>query len=147
MESEKYIGPKRVIGITKEDVLTPGGNKVVTVIYDGDYKEIMPLKSYELLVSPTPIQDLRAIQNIKINTILSELLKIVAEYDLKDSEVVPLCQALGNSLNESFNRAANYLWSKDDKRYVAGYDMTRERSILEADIILRSINSDGEKAR
>jgi len=137
--SQRFIGPRLVIGASiDETVKTHGGAEVVWVHYDGVHKEIMPKLAYELLVTeaPTDYNDLR---KRKIGEMILGILAFLAERDLKAGEIESLKTSLENELFNSFNRATHFLWSKDDAAFTPGYNVVMDRSLLEADIIIKSI--------
>jgi len=141
METEKFIGPKKVVSLVKENIKTNGGNEIVTVLYNGGGKEIMPLNAYNILATEKAT-DYTELRNRKINDLVLKTLSILAEHDIKSGEVDYFNLMLGNEILNSFNRATNFLWSKDDKSFVPGVNVLLDKSLLEADIIIRNISKD-----
>lgn len=138
-EIEQFIGPKKVIGLIKESLKTNGGNEIVTVLYDGGSKEIMPLVSFDVLKTEKA-SDYTDLRKRKINDLTLKILTVVAEHDLKAGEVDELNRSIGMEILNSFNKAGHYLWTKDDKSFTPGINTILERSLLEADIIIKGIN-------
>lgn len=143
MEKEQFIGPKKVVGLVKENIKTNGGNEIVTVLYEGGNKEIMSLKAFDILVTEKAI-DYTELRKKKINDLTLKILAIIAEYDLKAGEIDELNRAIGMELFNGFNRATHFLWSKDDKSFVPGTNVILDKSLLEADIVIRNISKDAE---
>lgn len=115
METEKYVGPRRVVMVSVEELKTYGGNDVVKVVYDGGYSEIMPKRTFEIVATTEP-KDFNFVRDTKFAvlykelypiisavvavtgedievkkaarlTMLQECLAAVSEIDLKDSEI------------------------------------------------------------
>lgn len=173
-----YVGPRGVDHVVIDEMKTYSGQDIVEVHYDGGYKELMTKKSYELVSSPEP-SDFTMVRNKKLNAISAELfplianfiallakpadeikkarteflqatIAVIAEYDLKVSEIEALLnpiaaeiQSLVNiissELDNTFNRATNYLWTKDDSQFIPGTNMMMERTLLEATKINKTI--------
>lgn len=136
---QQFIGPRRVIGVSvEESLLTNGGAEIVKVLYDGGHSEVMPAKSFAILVTNEPT-DWTQLSQRRIADLTRKVLMVLAEHDLKAGEIANLTASVGNELHNSFNRATNYLWTKDDGLFTPGYNVVLDRSLLEADIIIKSI--------
>jgi hypothetical protein len=81
---------------------------------------------------------------------IQDCLAVFSEYDLKVSEVSPLLDpvfsevniiinALANELDNYFNRATNFLWTRDDAQFVPGVNIMNERTMIEAKKISETI--------
>lgn len=143
-EKKQFVGPRAVDYVTITEVKTPAGNEVVEISYAGGFKEIMPKISFEELVTEAPT-DWNALFATKMNILVRELIKVVVERDFKAVEIANLKISLENALNDSFNRATHYLWTKDDASFTPGYNVVLDRSLLEADQIIKEINNEPKK--
>lgn len=136
---EKFIGAKRVEFVVDEDtVKTPAGNPVVRVHFADKSVELMPKSSYELVVS-TAASDANILREIKLMDLTKQILKVIAENDLKLGEIDDLNRRIGAALFENANRATNFLWTKDDKTFVPGFNCVLEQSVLDVEEILKTI--------
>jgi hypothetical protein len=140
MDSEKnrFVGPRKVMALVSDVAKTSLGNDIIAIMYEGGAKEIMTLKAFEALVTPEAT-DFTDVSKRRINLLVIEFLKIIAELDLKSGEVETLCRGLSNELMNSMNRASNFLWTGNDEQFVPGYDIMMDRSLLEADLIIKKI--------
>lgn len=178
MQTKKYIGPRGVDSVVIEEMKTYSGAEVVTVHYDGGYKELMTKKTFELVASEEP-SDYTAVRNKKFDAMSVEFYKLLGdyflaistdptnkkdarhsflekamsminEYDIKVAEIEPFLNAfiaestsavnaVGYEIDNAFNRATNYLWTKDDAQFVPGTNMMMERTLLESKRITSEI--------
>ena len=143
MEKIQYIGVNKIIGVTVlEDVKTPGGAEMVKVFYENNsFSEIMPKKSFEILVSDA-IEDTTISTDKKIKAMTFEILQIVGEYDINVNEINILIREIGNQIALNIDRAMNYLWTKDDSTFIPGINPAGKNTLLEAKTILNSIIND-----
>jgi len=140
MQTEKFIGPRRVDVVVELENKTHAGNDVVKVVYDGGFSEVMPKSEYEFLIEEKAT-DYTQLRKKKLGRIMKEILELVAEHDLKAQDIEALKSGLENELYNSFNRATNYLWTKDDKLFTPGTNVVLERSLLEAELVLKEIKN------
>lgn len=135
----KFIGPRKIINVEFDEAIkTPQGSEVFKVTFDGGYSEIFPKKALSVLMTDKPI-DFSQLRDLKFKYLLPELLSVVAEYDLKNQEVKHLCMSLADELENSWMRATNFLWTKDDGQFVPNSEVLSNRSLLEAEKILKTI--------
>ena len=141
VEAERFIGPRKVEMAIATDYKTHAGNDVVEIRYAGGYRELMPKSEFEFLLTdkPTDWNDLR---KRKLGRITKGLLAVLAEHDVKAQDIEAIKQSLETELYNSFNRVTHYLWTKDDKSFIPGNNVVMERSLLEADIVIKSIPTD-----
>lgn len=178
MTTEQYIGPRKVLTVAVDTVKTFGNNEVVVVHYDGGDKELMPKKTFELVVTDVPsdyttvrtkkFTELRKVlypiiaecvavtgesddvKKAKRTEMLQKVLAAISEVDIKDSEMQPFfdqvlveCNGIINAilfeLSTAMSRAINFLWTKDDTRFVPGTDVMNDRTYLEAKKIVEDV--------
>lgn len=134
----QFIGQRKVSHVVAEEFKTNGGKNTVTVHYEGGYSEFMPMSSFEFLVTPEPT-DFTALGKRKHKVILEQLLAVLAEHDLKGGEIEMITKGLDNELFNAFNKATHLLWTNgDSNNFTPGSNTVLERSLLEADRVIKS---------
>jgi len=129
--------------------------------FESLFKEIYPLVGKHFL---TYGDDMTVEQKAESRKeILKEMITLVCEYDLTVTEIENVLQtliseannlfsALGYQIDNAYDRASNYLWSKDDTTFVPGYDQSNDLTLIQAKVVLDSIpqpqvtepNNDGQ---
>jgi len=143
-EKKQYIGKKQVIGfVIQEEFKTPMGGEIVEVLYLDSNKELMPKKTFNLIVTDKESND-SEVAKTKFRPMVQEILAVVADYDIKFFELEYLTTMIKNSILENINRANNYLWRKDDASHIAGYDMLNDITFLDVQNILKQIPKKNE---
>ncbi len=146
-EVGRFVGPRKVVvAVVEKDIKTNGGNDVVNVTFEGGYTQMMPKSSFETVVSEAPT-DYNVLQGAKLAPLTLEILEVIAEHDLTAGDIEALKQSIERELYNSFNRATHYLWTKDDKSFIPGNNVVMERSLLEADVIIKSIKPNAEDTK
>lgn len=134
----QFIGPRKVSHVVAEEFKTFGGKDTVTVHYEGGFSEFMPKASFEALVTPEAT-DFTLLGKSKHAIIVRELLKVLAEHDVKAGEIEMIVKSLSNELFNSFNKATHLLWTKGDtNNFTPGSNTVLDRSLLEADRVIKS---------
>jgi hypothetical protein len=75
--------------------------------------------------------------------LLQKSLSVISEWDIKlseaeamfnaiDGEIAGLLNAIDYEVSGVFNRATNFLWTRDDSGFVPGVNVMSDRTILEA---------------
>lgn len=141
---DRYIGPFKVIGITKLDVKTPRGSEVVKVLYENRPAEIMPLASFELVVTPEPT-DLTNLQRRRFDVLIPKIVEELAEMDVRMFELPGLLNKVHETVTDHFERASSYLWTGDDRNWTHGMNFMNNRTIIETHKVLLEMegNNDG----
>lgn len=136
---EQYIGPNKVLGLVKQDFQTPSGKDVVEVQYEGAHTpELMSQMAFNLLVTEKP-SDYNDLRDRKFRQMIPGILTLITEWDLKSIELKPLLQQIGDNCQDAMERASNYLWTKDDRTWIPGMSFLNERTLLEAERVLKLI--------
>lgn len=138
-----WIGSDKISIVAESDLKTPMGSDVVEVTFDNGKVTTMPKKTYEIIVTDVA-SDASIVQRSKFNQMVPALKAVLCEYDIKVSEIKPLLEELGASIDNNFSRAVNYALTKDDSVWIPNSNPLYDRSILEADAIIRSIPSENE---
>jgi hypothetical protein len=136
---EQYFGEKQVQSLVKEDVKTYSGKDILTVVYVDGSKELMSQASFDALVTDEK-SDATNLQKRKFTFLVLKIAETLSEYDVKFGEIGQLMHLAGENLIAAANRASHYLWTKDSVPFIPdGNDAINNRSLLEADLIIRSI--------
>lgn len=145
---QNFIGPNQIFGIVQEEQRTPGGKEIVKVVYEGGKlsPETMPLATFEILVSEAP-HDYNWLREKRYKKLLEEMTALCLETDVRYSDIKHLATKFAEKLDSAFERATNYLWTSDDKQWIPGINSLSDRTILEADKILKQIKpNDAEQS-
>lgn len=138
---KKYIGPREVIGAQVMEYKTPKGGDVVKVIYaNADLAfEIMPLETFKATVSDVP-QTWNWLREKRTERLIDALAAECLEHDVTYADIAYLGRELEQKLKIAFNRATNFLWTKDDRQFIAGAESPLfNHSLLEAEQVLKGI--------
>jgi len=126
---DKYIGSRKVMGVTEIELKTVAENPIVEVLFENGDKKIMSKKTFDI-VATSEVSDETTVSNKKLDAIISGCLAVIEEFDADVMEWNKITIRLYDSLNENLNRATNLLWYKDDKRFVPGVDSLNNVSLL-----------------
>lgn len=138
-ETSVYVGSNKVSSVAVVDnYKTPMGSNLVDVTYESGAIERFTKKTYELVVTDVA-SDASIVRRTKFNAMVPSIITVICEFDLKVSEMQSLLQEVANSLDNSFGRATNYVWTNDDRQYVPNSNPLFDRGVLDADRILKSI--------
>lgn len=140
----KFIGPDEVVSVEVTEDKTPKGNNVVKVFLKSGRNKIYPENVLEYVLTDT-VSDYNTLQMNKFTPVIRQFMEIVAEYDLNVGEVEPLLRNIAANIDNSFNRATNFLWSGDDGQFAAGFDPMYSVSLLQAHKIIKGIEENGTK--
>lgn len=111
---QQYIGPFKVAAVVDLQ------NGLIEITYEGNnYKRVMPKKTFELLATPAQ-STFDDMERKKFEAIKNEIIPILAAYDFQLVEFNRLIGFITSEVQNRFNRATNYAWTKDDTRYIAG---------------------------
>lgn len=144
--TEQYIGEKQVQSLVEESIKTYSGKDILTVVYVDGTKEMMSKASFEALVTDK-VSDATDLQKRKFTFLVLKVAETMAEYDIKFGEINQVMHLAGQNLIDAANRASHYLWTKDSVPFIPdGNDAINNRSLLEADLIIRSIPN-GKEAK
>lgn len=101
---EKYIGPKKVMGISEVEEKTPLKNEMIKVLFEDGTSQVMPKVRYELITTDTP-SDLTTVQN-KIRARVSAMLySTLHEYGVLMGEVNGISDAMFDLVNNGYEKA------------------------------------------
>jgi len=142
-----FLGPNEVEKIDPQEQKTPAGKPIVKVIFKGENvrSETMPLHVFNLLKTTEP-KDYNWIRETKHAQLFKDLAALCLEADVKFSDLAYVCKELCNKLQDGFERASSFLWTGDDKAWIPGFDHRSDLTLLQADAVLKKIQSDGKSA-
>ena len=138
---EAFIGPNKVSGVVILDYKTPKGAEVVKILYENPIIpfEIMPKVTFERVVS-SEAKDWNYVREKRGEGLLEELAAVCMEHDVVYGDVAHIAHNLQAKLKTAFDRATNFLWTKDDKQFIDGRPSPIDlRSLLEAEQVLKGI--------
>lgn len=135
-----YIGSDKIMVVADTDEKTPMGSDIVEVTFENGLMVKMPKKTYEIVVTDVA-SDASIVRRSKFNQMVPAIKAVICEYDIKVSEIQPLLQEIAAGIDNNFARATNYAWTHDDTLYVPNSNPLFDRSLLDADAILRSIEA------
>lgn len=137
-EKATYIGSDKVSFAATIFQKTPMGSEMVEVTFESGKKIKLTKKTYELIVTDIA-SDLSIVRRTKFNQMVPAIIAVICEYDLSVADIQPLFQEVGGSIDNSFSRATNFVWTKDDMQYVPNTNPMFNRTLLEADALIKSI--------
>jgi hypothetical protein len=141
---KQYIGPNEIFGLEKTGKTTPKGIEIVKVNYkDGMFPEEFPITTFERIVSVTP-QDYNYIREMKHKQLINDLTATIMENDIKLEDLTYVCKTVADKIQDSYERACNFLLTKNDKTWIPGVSFLSGRSVLEMEAILKTIGEDGK---
>lgn len=79
MQTQKFVGPKKVEQVVIDELKTFGKNDVVIVHYEGGTTELMPKRTFELVATEEP-SDYTAVRSKKFGELKRELYPVFGEY-------------------------------------------------------------------
>lgn len=136
-----YIGSDKVSIVAESDQKTPMGSDIVEVTFENGTKATMPKKTYELTVTDVP-SDASIVRRTKFNQLVPGIKALICEYDITVAEIQPLLQELAAGIDNNFARATNFAWTGDDSQFIPNTNPLYNRSLLEADALIRSIDAE-----
>jgi len=137
----KYFGPNLILGTEEATFKTPMGKDVVKVKFeDTNMPDInIPVKALENFVTDTKELDYTQLREKQTLIIANEIIAMILEYDVKSIDLSHLLSFTGDKCQDALERASNLLWTGDDKQWIPGMSFMNERTLLEAEQILKGI--------
>lgn len=108
----QYIAEKGIVAVVELDEKTPQGNDMVEVCFEGELKEKMPKKRFELIVTEE-VSDATTVQNRVRDSLSSLILGMFNEYGVKMGETEPIFGCIAGLVNTGFTKASDLLWGND----------------------------------
>lgn len=162
VDSLKTFGGNEVVIVHYEngdkEMMPKATFELVSTDIASDYTSVRAKKFAQLRLVLSPILaecfshngESEEVKKEKRTEMLKKALSAISEIDIKDSEVQPFFDQMLADFNSIINgvmyefstamgRAINFLWTKDDTRFVAGTDVMYDRTYLEAKKIAQEI--------
>lgn len=106
---EQYIADKKVLGVTIEEIKTPGGQEMVKVLFENQISEIMPKLRFDTIVTEK-VSDLTTVQNTIKDRVGKSLFSVMHEYGLKVGEIDGATDACTEFANEGLRKSSDILY-------------------------------------
>lgn len=142
----KYIGPDKIVGISVLEFTTPLGSAVFEVELESGQRNIYPEKAL-VAISTEEVKDHNFIRDRRIALMIGPIVDILKEYDLPAAQFGYALQCVAGSINNEFDRALNYLWTKDDSRYVPGFESANDATLLMAGRVISVIPAKADEPK
>lgn len=134
----KFIGPDKIEEVLFTEQRTPNGGVVFELRLSNGTTVIMPEKGLVAVVSDEA-KDHNHVRDARVNMMVPEIVKIIEEYDLPVTQVVHLLQSIGSAIDNRFARAMNWMWTRNDKRFVPGFSPENDATVLMAERVIGQI--------
>lgn len=88
-----------------------------------DDKRTIPCTEKALITIVTDEKkDHNHIRDSRFSVVIPQITKIIEEYNIPVGDINALLQEIGREVDSHFARATNWLWTKDDSRFVPGFN-------------------------
>lgn len=144
-EQKQFIGPRQVKTVETLEKTTPEGATLLKVTFEGDYSEVIPQEMFDATVTEIP-SDFNALAERRKKLVTGKIMGILKESNVNLSELNDIFKFVGFQSDIHFDKASNYLWTKDDNEFVPGMPVMARRTFLEAQDVIDSIPKHVEQA-
>ena len=128
----KFYGPHEI-----KDVKVHKDN-ILSVTLDDDHTIPLTEKAVVAIVTDEK-KDYNHIRESLFNVMVPEIVNVIREYDISVADINALFQEVGKDIDGRFGRATNYLWTKDDRRFVPGFSVMDSVTLLMAEEVIDNI--------
>lgn len=135
---DKYFGPSKITNIAVARIKTPSGGYVFDVMLDDKKKKMIPEAALVAVATEEP-KDHNYVRDKLASLIVPEVLKTLEEYDFNAMQVPYLLDMISLEVSNKINRAANWLWTKDDTLYAPGFNAMHDVTLLMAQSVISEI--------
>jgi len=128
----KFYGPHEIkdISVRKDNVFN------VTLADD----QTIPVTEKAIIAIVTDERkDYNHIRKALFDVMVPEIVNVIRGYDISVSDINALFQEVGKEIDGRFGRATNYLWTKDDRRFVPGFSPIDNVTLLMAEEVIDNI--------
>jgi len=144
---KKYYGSDIIVKIEKVGSFkTQSGELAVNVILEdekgGLRTELVTEWCLETF-STDKKTDATELRDGQTDHIVTRLITVLLDYDFNMSGIGKLLDEMGNRLDASMERAYNFAWNKDDKKWAPQVRVGVMRKLLEGEKIIKSIPNGG----
>lgn len=151
MDNAQYIGPFKVMGITKDEELkTPSGGEIVRVLFESGQVQLMPLKAFEALVTPEAT-DLTSLGDRKVVLVRDAVIAAIMEWDPNALELQTILQRVSGKISNIYDRASHLLFNKEvygnphDETWVPGANFSHYRTISECEAVFKKMGKEDKE--
>lgn len=137
----RFLGPDEIEAVIVTEQKTPSGGYVFEVTLKSGQKKLLTEKAIALLVTDEA-KDYNYLRDHKMFVLIPKIVEVIEEYDVPSGEIPHLIQMMSYELENRFNRALNWMWSKNDSRYVPGFDAMYDATLLMAERVIQEIPKD-----
>jgi len=131
-----YIGPDEVLSVEDSAEKTEfTGDLVLVHFVNSQFDKLMPKVVYESLVTKEPT-DMNSLHERRVSPVVNVMAIMMIRYGLTYSEILDACRKTADKMQDSFERATNFLWTKDDRNWSPGVPVLNNKSVIVADLIL-----------
>ena len=136
----KFWGPYKILKVEDLGFQTELGTAALKLHLDSDMVafDFVSQRGYDLFATDEALEP-NAFQELRFRVLTKVVLADIPEYHLHASEFESFVNKLGNSYEDSISRAANFLWTGEDKTFIPGTSVLHYRTALEAENILKKI--------
>ncbi len=137
----KFISGDTIVSAEVIDLKTPQGKDIVEVTFKNGFKRLFTQLTLDAIVSDE-VSDASSVSEKKLKPVIMKVMEVLAEHDINVGEIDMFQKQLGSNLENSFNRATNYLWFSNDKEFVPNFNPMYDVSLLMAHKIITNIKHD-----
>jgi hypothetical protein len=142
ISTETFIGSNKIKEINPSGEVTPKGKEIFCVEYTSGKKEFYVRDILDVIITDTPSDASKASQK-RVEFIIDKVFNdVLKEFDARALDMESIARGIIMQFDNHLNRAENYLWTKNDKEYVPGFNPMYERSLFDAERINNSIPKD-----
>jgi hypothetical protein len=131
----KFIGPDEIVSMSVSEQKTPEGKQIIDITFKSGRSHIFSKETLDYIVTDE-VSDANTVQAKKFTPVVRKIMSVLLEHDLQVGEIEMLFKQLGYNLDIVFNRATNYLFFKNEKEFVPGFDPLYHVSLLMADGVI-----------
>ena len=122
----QFIGPREIKKVSLDDSKTFFGKERVLIEYKNGESETLPEKVLAYIVTREIMEDLALLQKMRVDPIISDILSILAESELRFSDMSHVIKSrLWWSLEANMAQAATHLWGGIESEDLTLYDVEK----------------------
>lgn len=138
----KYIGGKLILSVEETDQLTPGGVKIVQVVFEDGSAEYFSSLLYEKIQTDEPI-DASALRDKRVFPMVEAVLAILRDWGARIGELPYFSAVLNQSLDFNHKEALRELWSQWGPKPESPEDV----DLVTMDRVLSTVKKDDKSAK
>jgi hypothetical protein len=135
----QYYGPEEVISQVESDGFVTLTLKNSESEAGESYELVVPTALFEMVVTKEK-KDWNHPHNIKLQAASKEIMSVLAKYAITGGEIKQLSQKIALDYLTIIDRAINYQFTGNDKRFVPGGDVYYDFTLNRANEILKDLD-------